>query len=756
MKFKLTYLAAAAYVACNLANAQVIEGSTTPGQTAIGSGAVSQLNGTAVGALANAGLQAVAVGGNANANAQGAVAVGGCINIICIDPNTGLIVNTPLPVGQQSTAVGGGSRTAGNQSTALGANANASNNNSVALGAGSQTTRDNSVEVGGRQITGVAAGSAGTDAVNVDQLNAGLGSTLNQANAYTDAKSGQAVNQAVSQSNSYTDSRVTQTLNDSKSYTDARVTQAIDDSKAYTDAKAITTLNQANSYTDARVTQTLNDSKAYTDEKTKYFASNGNGAPAAQASGFGATAMGPGSVASGGNAIAAGLDAQATADGAVVFGSGSVATAVYATALGSASKASGESSVAAGHGASATGLASVALGQSSSASGARSTAMGPDAVASGNNTLASGWRAQATGDNAVALGNSAKGSAANATAVGNGSAASGISSTALGNASSATGDSSVALGNAAVATNAGDVALGSNSVTAAAVGTKGATLNGIDYAFAGSAPLSTVSVGDVGKERTVTNVAAGRLSATSTDVVNGSQLNATNVALNALGTNVNNLGASTAANFGGGATYDSATGAVSAPAYTLNGVTYNNAGSAFAAIGSTIASTNPNNLPPASATGGNSVAIGPGSVAERDNSISIGAPGSERVLTNVAPGTAATDATNLGQVRAMVDTSSRDGRAYTDERVNALDAKTRKQMAGVGAMAMAATALLPNARAEGRTSFSAAMGTYGGASAIAAGVNYYVSNNVLLNARLSVTTAGPAKAGAAVGVTWGF
>ena len=61
----------------------------------------------------------------------------------------------------------------------------------------------------------------------------------------------------------------------------------------------------------------------------------------------------------------------------------------------------------------------------------------------------------------------------------------------------------------------GDVALGSGSETAAAVGTASATINGENYNFAGTNPGSTVSIGKAGTERTLTNVAAGRISGTS-------------------------------------------------------------------------------------------------------------------------------------------------------------------------------------------------------------------------------------------------
>ncbi|MGY4879745.1 hypothetical protein ACLUEY_17940, partial [Vreelandella aquamarina] len=65
------------------------------------------------------------------------------------------------------------------------------------------------------------------------------------------------------------------------------------------------------------------------------------------------------------------------------------------------------------------------------------------------------------------------------------------------------------------------VALGSNSSTEDAVATSGITIAGDSYTFAGTTPDSTVSVGSAGNERTLTNVAAGRVSETSTDAING-------------------------------------------------------------------------------------------------------------------------------------------------------------------------------------------------------------------------------------------
>ncbi|WP_196786248.1 YadA family autotransporter adhesin, partial [Burkholderia territorii] len=95
--------------------------------------------------------------------------------------------------GSNSTAVGNNSTASGNGSTAIGVGSTASGNNSTAIGAGSNDGgRSNVVAVGSaesaRQVVNVAAGTQGTDAVNVNQLNASVGSALSQANSYTDGQ----------------------------------------------------------------------------------------------------------------------------------------------------------------------------------------------------------------------------------------------------------------------------------------------------------------------------------------------------------------------------------------------------------------------------------------------------------------------------------------------------------------------------------------------------------------------------------------
>lgn len=82
----------------------------------------------------------------------------------------------------------------------------------------------------------------------------------------------------------------------------------------------------------------------------------------------------------------------------------------------------------------------------------------------------------------------------------------------------------VSIGTNAKVTADNSIALGSDSVSNSAVATASASLNGRTYNFAGTSPVGNVSVGDSNKERTITNVAAGRISNTSTDAINGSQL----------------------------------------------------------------------------------------------------------------------------------------------------------------------------------------------------------------------------------------
>ena len=235
--------------------------------------------------------------------------------------------------------------------------------------------------------------------------------------------------------------------------------------------------------------------------------------------------------------------------------------------------------------------------------------------------------------------------------------------------STATGQDAVAAGPAALASGAGGVAIGRG---AASTGTNSVAL-GAGSSDGGQADV--VSVGAPGAERRITNVAAGTLAAGSTDAATAGQLYAG--------------GSSVATILGGGAVYDAATGTVSAPGYTIGGARYGTVGGALSALdgsvnggagikyfhaNSTLADSAASGTdavamgPAASAAGSAGVAIGAGAASTGTGSValgagstdggqadvvSVGAPGAERRITNVAAGTLAagsTDAVTGGQL----------------------------------------------------------------------------------------------------------
>lgn len=129
-----------------------------------------------------------------------------------------------------------------------------------------------------------------------------------------------------------------------------------------------------------------------------------------------------------------------------------------------------------------------------------------------DNSFAGGERNKITGKNSLVFGEDA--------------VVEGDNTYAIGKEAVANATNSLAIGNGAKATEENTVAIGNNSITNTAIGTESKIINGTTHTFAGSAPVGTVSVGDTGKERTITNVAAGRIDSNSTDAVNGSQLHA--------------------------------------------------------------------------------------------------------------------------------------------------------------------------------------------------------------------------------------
>ena len=241
-----------------------------------------------------------------------------------------------------------------------------------------------------------------------------------------------------------------------------------------------------------------------------------------------------------GSAIAIGAGSVAkddvATDSAVAIGALSNA-GQEAVAIGRSSNASGQEAVAIGQVATASSLKSVAVGYGSGAIGVTSIAIGQASKANGEQNIAMGYQAETgTTKGTIAIGSLAKATGESDTAIGRGTQATGGYSTAYGPNAYATGYRSTALGYSANASGAGDLAIGSHAITEAVTSVNTATIGGVTYNVAGNDTdgfIATASFGGgessslTGGEpiyRQLQKVAAGQVSATSTDAVNGSQL----------------------------------------------------------------------------------------------------------------------------------------------------------------------------------------------------------------------------------------
>ena len=261
---------------------------------------------------------------------------------------------------------------------------------------------------------------------------------------------------------------------------------------------------------------------------------------------------------------AIGTLSEAFGTGSTAIGINSLTKGVASTGIGIMARSWGDNSLALGTQVGAYGTRSSSIGDTnqvgldmkdgnksgkeSAAVGSQNTIYGNQAYAVGaGNTIGSATVNTATETNGSAAGadqdkittvtaGTVKGNMAgafgykntinadNAYTVGSNSTVSADGAMVLGNNASVTAKNGMALGSNTKVANENAVALGAGSETAAAVATLSATINGTAHNFAGINPASTVSVGKAGSERTITNVAAGRISATSTDAINGSQL----------------------------------------------------------------------------------------------------------------------------------------------------------------------------------------------------------------------------------------
>ncbi len=286
-----------------------------------------------------------------------------------------------------------------------------------------------------------------------------------------------------------------------------------------------------------------------------------------KAGGADSLAFGRKSTANSTGSLAIGADSSSSNDNAIAIGNKTQALGVNSTALGNASQASGESSIALGSTSEASEQNAIALGQGSIASKVNSIALGSNSLSSGENAIALGEGSAAGGSNSLAFGSQSRANGNDSVAIGVGAAAATDNSVAIGAGSTTDASNTVSVGNSATKRKIVNMAAGAISSTStdaingsqlytisdsvakrlgggATVGSDG-TVTAVSYALRSGTynnvgdALSGIDNNTLQWNKTagafsanhganatnkITNVAKGTVSATSTDVVNGSQL----------------------------------------------------------------------------------------------------------------------------------------------------------------------------------------------------------------------------------------
>jgi hypothetical protein len=450
------------------------------------------------------------------------------------------------------------------------------------------------------------------------------------------------------------------------------------------------------------------------------------------------------------NSLVGGEYSKATGRNSVAIGSSAQALQDNTFAIGSQARTSGENTVAIGNGAYANGVSSIVLGRTNTVNGDDTTVVGAN-----NGTINAGQSA------VFGYNNQVLDSSKEQLAFGSNNKTKGQGATVLGSHGQAVAVDSLALGNNTLADVQNSVALGTNSTTEEAVSTDHIHINGERYDFAGGVANSTVSIGTNNKagnggvkeyKRTLTNVAAGRVDGTSTDAVNGSQLNAVINALKfttvAEGTNTTvkqttnidggkefsvhvnkDLVNMNSVNFGTNA--DTVHSVVNKEkAHFFNGdtntaVTYNG-----------LKLENTNNLDTASYTMNGMQASSNGKdIRFSTDGISAGG----QIINNVKAGVADTDAVNVSQLKRVeniLDNKINDVGHNALERANHYtDLQVNKSVAK--ASALAGLKFL-DYNPKDKWSFAASVGHYRNANAVAVGAAYQPNENTMIHGGITV------------------
>ena len=588
------------------------------------------------------GEKSIAIGHNSNASDESAIAIGsssisdktsatalgrnttatgvnssaiGAYSIASATDATALGRNANATAGQ-STALGTYSVASGQYGTGVGYQANASGANSTAVGVSAKANKDGASAMGpGARAYGNGAISLGYQALSGANIFNSTNGSFNDASADVTnyAKWGDAAIglRAIASGGNAT------ALGRSATATAANAIaigggngDSATDNKEKTEA------------TGEKSTAIGYNAKAKTGNDLAVGRGVTSSGGAATALGYYATASGNQTVALGSTinstaqyATGIGYSVNSQGEGSVAIGAGTdalgaipakqvQATAKNAIAIGRATQATSQDATAIGTDATASNTDAIAIGRKSNASGSTSIGFGYNTKSTATNTVAIGTDVSATAESAIALGRKTTASALNATAVGPIANASGKYSSAFGMSAAASKENSLALGTNANASLDKSVALGSDSTTATnATSQSSVVIGGKTITWNGAPTVSgtgmQVSVGSAGAERQIKNVAAGEVSANSTDAINGSQLYAVADVLNkanadqsikykANGTGSNSVKLSDGLNFTNGTTTTATVGTNGQVSFDLNTTTQKSITDSATAVARTI------------------------------------------------------------------------------------------------------------------------------------------------------------------------
>jgi len=411
--------------------------------------------------------------------------------------------------GEASVALGVQSEATADLSTALGTKSKATTFGSVALGVGAKANKLNSVAIGTASVTDEVGRAYATRTILGETYTWAGGSRVDAGDVVSFGSKGferQLINVAPGDISSNS----TDAINGSQLYGVLSSLEKI----RYFSVKSSVAQNRNNDGASATDAIAIGPNASSTADRGIAVGLN------SQASQPNTISLGWNAKTSAVNSIALGTNANASGINALAFGDGAVGSSNNTIAMGGASRATAYSSMAFGLGSNASGRFSIAMGEQSNAAVEHSIATGYSASAKEAFAISQGAYSEARQRATIALGYTAKAIEQDAVALGSLANASANSAVALGPHAKSNAYRSVALGSHS---EAGSNAFDATSSSATFKDAAGADTT-IRFAASSSTMGGAVSVGKAGEERQIHNVAAGRLSATSTDAINGSQL----------------------------------------------------------------------------------------------------------------------------------------------------------------------------------------------------------------------------------------